>query len=447
MATYQITDTLNDGAQSAVDTWTSANQDATYGNMVGLLSGVQYAGGYRFPGIAAGQAQIVNSATLRIYVTRTYKEPIMDYYAVAADNAAQFSNGNLPSAAPLTTNFGTHDFTGEGNPTDYLNQNRYIEMDVTAAVQEVLNRAGWVSGNAIAFVALDSLGITSWMYADDVSRVGYNPTELVLDLSAAPAIASGPAQVAADDTGLIYTGLNLDTVTAVYLVCRGVIQALTITAQSAGSITLDIVQGNVPYGVTDAELRFTYATGYTAYSVEFKPAAGNDYVLANIDNGIDPNSMYQGAVPAVQNNDQFEWQEAYLAGANPNGWSGYADGSAVREGGTDITFVYRLWLAGDQQWTPWATITIDGNYVPEAYVFSVLLGLVVQSPQVTATVATAVIQHTILKLLAEAPAVSTVPVARPNSVKLGLLAQAPTISVGPYPLTSRVMFSANSLIR
>lgn len=352
MATYQITDTLEDGAQSDATTWASNSQDATYGNLVGSLSGVQYEGGYRFLSIAAPQGAVVSSATFRLYVTRTYKEPLINIKGVASDNAIQFSNSNLPVNASVTTAAVSHDFTGEGNATDYFNQNRYIEFDVTAIVQEIVNRSGWSSGNAIAFTAQNTTGTSTWIYADDVSRSGYNTTELVLNISADPTISSfNNTDYISDSTDNIFTGTNTDSITSVDLISGGVTTAQTIGSSTSTTITLTSVGGNCTYD-SNAILRFNFTGGYLDFPVSFVPPAGNGYVDAVVTTSPDATSAYFGASPAIVTGDQFEWQENST-------WTGFPDGSFERiAGSTDTTFVYRLWSQSDLTWSGWATITI-----------------------------------------------------------------------------------------
>lgn len=66
-------------------------------------------------------------------------------FGQAHDNAPLFANpGNLPDAVSLTT-ANTGSFT---SPTI----DEQWQYDVTNIVQEIVNRSGWVSGNALAFI-------------------------------------------------------------------------------------------------------------------------------------------------------------------------------------------------------------------------------------------------------------------------------------------------------
>ena len=70
-------------------------------------------------------------------------------FGIAEDNTAQFeADGASPNASSrsLTSNYGIWDFT-KGLSSDVY----YDTGDLTAVVQEIVNRSGWASGNAMGF--------------------------------------------------------------------------------------------------------------------------------------------------------------------------------------------------------------------------------------------------------------------------------------------------------
>ena len=106
--------------------------------------------GLRFPSVAIDQGATILSATLGFNVTSRAGSPDIDWHGVDADNQGQFANsvGQRPRDATKTTAFTNFTASGTGART----------IDVTAIVQEIVDRAGWVSGNAIALVTDDNVG-------------------------------------------------------------------------------------------------------------------------------------------------------------------------------------------------------------------------------------------------------------------------------------------------
>ena len=104
--------------------------------------------GLRWSSVAVPQGATITSATL------TYTKnaggspadiagtPTCRVTAVASDSAAQWSSSIRPSNTSKTTAYTDHTGTS-GSGTASIN--------VTSIVQEVVNRAGWASGNAMAF--------------------------------------------------------------------------------------------------------------------------------------------------------------------------------------------------------------------------------------------------------------------------------------------------------
>ena len=140
----------------------------------GFTSTFEVVAGMRFRNIAVAQGDAINSATLTLNITTINGSPDTDIYGVDVDDAAEWSNpGNLPSAATKTTANTNFAPTGTG-----------IEViDVTAIVQEIVNRGGWVSGNDMAFVTSDNVGVaTNTWAAEDFNAGGGNEARLTITL-------------------------------------------------------------------------------------------------------------------------------------------------------------------------------------------------------------------------------------------------------------------------
>ncbi len=98
--------------------------------------------------ISIPQGKQIISATLRWVATDTRTE-IYNYWirCEAADNAAVPANSAALFAKAVTT--------GTNPSTSSVTAGVEYSHDVTAAVQAVLNRAGWASGNTLAIVVDD----------------------------------------------------------------------------------------------------------------------------------------------------------------------------------------------------------------------------------------------------------------------------------------------------
>lgn len=103
-------------------------------------------GGIRFTSVTVPQAAPISSAVLTVTkVGSVTGSPIIATYGVAADNAAVWATGNKVKNVTKTTANAT---LSTGTTT--------IATTVTTIVQEIVNRAGWVSGNAMSFAVLDA---------------------------------------------------------------------------------------------------------------------------------------------------------------------------------------------------------------------------------------------------------------------------------------------------
>lgn len=124
---------------------------------IGKLTTTDYWNGFRWTDVTIDQGATINSATLDLYSAQvtagTTAKAI--FYGVAADNTATFNTTTeYPEGKPRTTASVTKDFTvaswaaslGFGVET----------VNVTTLIQEIVNRAGWASGNALAIVCHDN---------------------------------------------------------------------------------------------------------------------------------------------------------------------------------------------------------------------------------------------------------------------------------------------------
>lgn len=137
----QITDTNDDVYERGSTIW-----NLTYPVRNSIDSTGNRMPGLRFPGIAVPQGVTINSATVEGYVydTGLGDDLYANVYGHAIDNAPNWVDLPDVDGRPRTTASTTvaQDNLGLG----------WHGVDVTAIVQEIVNRAGWASGNAMAFM-------------------------------------------------------------------------------------------------------------------------------------------------------------------------------------------------------------------------------------------------------------------------------------------------------
>lgn len=151
-----ITITADDASAVA----SPATLDAT-GVIAGNVFGTNYYAGLRFLAVAVPQGATITSATLTLIVGGAAfggtgagaASGFGNWKGVASDNAPTWSTANLA----ITTSRTTASATILGSTTVETTR----AHDVTSIVQEIVNRAGWVSGNALA-IAGDPTGATSY---------------------------------------------------------------------------------------------------------------------------------------------------------------------------------------------------------------------------------------------------------------------------------------------
>ena len=111
-----------------------------------------YIAGLRFANVTIPQGATITSATLTVVVNNaTVDIPDIDIYCQAADNADAFSAStyDISSRSRTTAKASwivASPGTGSGTKTS---------SDISAPLQELVNRAGWSSGNAAVFILLN----------------------------------------------------------------------------------------------------------------------------------------------------------------------------------------------------------------------------------------------------------------------------------------------------
>ena len=156
MATLNLTTTEDTEAQSNTTKGKRAGDPGIITNTSPVSPGSHGAGDQwcmaaRFTGVTLANAETINSALFSLRANSTYNAGANTItYIVccqAADNAGALATSGSTDLDP-GTRAGTTADSGTWTQTSVTGGTRY-SVDITSAVQEVVNRAGWASGNAI----------------------------------------------------------------------------------------------------------------------------------------------------------------------------------------------------------------------------------------------------------------------------------------------------------
>jgi hypothetical protein len=139
----------------------------TYQVLFGNVSGYSTPSFARFTGVTIPPGATITAATLTwtAMVTQTSIAVAMKVHAAAADNQAAPTSLATHAAIPRTTAFVAYDGNGA---TGWTIESIYSPSDLGSVIQEVINRAGWVSGNALVILT-DNNGSS-----DSASRQAYD---------------------------------------------------------------------------------------------------------------------------------------------------------------------------------------------------------------------------------------------------------------------------------
>lgn len=129
--------------------------------VVGEKDGVTRDGAIRFENMSIAQGTTIYKATLNIYIqfhigTGEVRARI---YGIDEDDTDAFNTGTAATARSKTTAY------SDSNST--VSAGSGVGTDVTAVVQEILNRGGWTSGNNIGFIMNNNVTTSNSYYEDD----------------------------------------------------------------------------------------------------------------------------------------------------------------------------------------------------------------------------------------------------------------------------------------
>ena len=192
-----------DITETIVDTADDGNSNADNGNMyttsnlvyVGTSGGDDLVGGVRFRAVDVPQAVTIDLANLKTF-TKTTANQTGKIYADDVDDAPTWQTTN-EKMHQITKTTASADYTPSVDETTETN-------DVTNIVQEVVNRAGWASGNDMRF-ALFPGTITGSARFSDLSLGDGNEAILEIDYTDIIFVQRGTASLGSTDASTTAT--------------------------------------------------------------------------------------------------------------------------------------------------------------------------------------------------------------------------------------------------
>lgn len=157
--------------------------------------------GLRFTGVTIPPGATIDTATLQCYFSSTKNDNVQaNVYGQAHDNAGTFTT----TAYDISSRAKTTAYVWWSNTSSGVGWE--VSPDIKTAVQEIVDRAGWASGNAL--VLLLTGGATTLPYTYDQSAAyGWK-----LDIAYTTATVVVVGQAAETDTGLASTAVRRYTV-------------------------------------------------------------------------------------------------------------------------------------------------------------------------------------------------------------------------------------------
>ena len=139
----------------------------------GSLGVGAYYGGFRFTGITVPQGATISSATITIRHRNVVGTSVSgDWHAWDTDDAGQFSGGgDTPRSVTLTTASTTYTKAASGSYATSA-------QSITSVVQEIVDRGGWSSGNAMNFVLVGSSSGSNLDYIAAYDHSTESPADL-----------------------------------------------------------------------------------------------------------------------------------------------------------------------------------------------------------------------------------------------------------------------------
>ena len=244
-------------AETADDAWftypTGGSFTNNYGYMpVGNLSGSHYASAFRFTAVDIPQGATINSATITFIARNNATSTVCNLAVrgVAEDDATAITGYIDAHARTLTT-----------ASVDWLALNIWTAgasrsaPDIASIIQEIINRAGWSSGNALVIYVIDNGSDTNAnRYITDYSGNAGQAAHLTIDYTAGAAGQSIDA--AAISAGSSLYGPQIDrTLPAATIASTAALYGVTVVQQQFIAAAV-LSSGASLYGATVIQQQF-----------------------------------------------------------------------------------------------------------------------------------------------------------------------------------------------
>jgi hypothetical protein len=121
-----------------------------------------YESGFRYQNVPVPNSATITQASVTFFTPSTPAIGSCPVYLQAADNPPTFTTAHFDLRRPHTVNFAAYVANGVGWATS---------ADLSAAVQEVVNRPGWAPGNAMVLLCIPDIDDSF----DNVATYDYEP--------------------------------------------------------------------------------------------------------------------------------------------------------------------------------------------------------------------------------------------------------------------------------
>ena len=136
--------------------------------------------GLRFTNLSIPRGATITSADLQVHSAQSQWIAIaMNMAADAADNSPTFGSASQPSQRKLTTARVTHSSNAQWAANTW-----YALDDVSAVIQEVVNRTGWQSGNSLSLILKGTGNAWGRMFVTSCNGSASNAPQLVVTYQA-----------------------------------------------------------------------------------------------------------------------------------------------------------------------------------------------------------------------------------------------------------------------
>ena len=343
-----ITDTLDDGTQ----TGSTVNAAS---NPIGMTANDPTQGFFRFQSFNAVKNAVITQATLRLYGVQYWDAGEIVVSGIDEDNVAQLNNSNLPASKTLTTASTTFQTPGDDPSGGWTSLAQWLDVDVTAQVQEIVNRGGWASGNSIAMFVAPGPDDGRGHY---LQVSGYESTSQRAQLNVSVSNSPSINGVDTDDVftydqtdvaASLINGANLTGTLSATLTYGNASDTQADIQDNTTNFTFDPVIANVPLGIP-VLLNLTDDNGTYSRPVTVQPPAANEIVTMVLPVVSDA-TIFKGATHTPQPGDIVEYTEGADVTVFDDGSFQIAQGSLIE------SFQARTWMNETETWSAWVTVT------------------------------------------------------------------------------------------